>query len=293
MKILDLEQRSDIWKTWREEGIGASESAAVMGMSRYKTAYQLWEEKTHRAFPQAMNADMQRGVDLEDEARFAFQKAIGKVFLPTCCEHDKLTFLHASLDGLALSRTEFIEIKCPRSTKMGDAICTKDSAIVKEMFPEYWCQMQHQYAVCDKATNAYLVSYQNGTVNWIVIDKDPEFIKQLIEKIGDFWKHVKDDKPISLSDADYAVLMGFEAINTAGAYRKVVEERKVLEAREKELKVQLQELSGNRNAIIGNSVRLTRYDMSRVDYKKACEAFEIDTTPYIKTTMGCYRFTLV
>lgn len=59
-------QRSTEWLELRAKGLGASDMAAVMGVSPYKTAYQLWAEKTGAIEPPKLGAAAQRGVLLED-----------------------------------------------------------------------------------------------------------------------------------------------------------------------------------------------------------------------------------
>ncbi len=59
-------QRSPEWLELRRQGLGASDMAAVMGVSPYKTPYQLWAEKTGATPPQKVGAAAQRGVILED-----------------------------------------------------------------------------------------------------------------------------------------------------------------------------------------------------------------------------------
>jgi putative phage-type endonuclease len=59
-------QRSPEWLELRRTGLGASDMAAVMGVSPYKTPYQLWAEKTGATPPQKVGAAANRGVILED-----------------------------------------------------------------------------------------------------------------------------------------------------------------------------------------------------------------------------------
>ncbi len=59
-------QRSPEWLELRRQGLGASDMAAVMGVSPYKTPYQLWAEKTGATPEQKVGAAANRGVILED-----------------------------------------------------------------------------------------------------------------------------------------------------------------------------------------------------------------------------------
>ena len=65
-EFVKAQQRSEAWLELRRQGLGASDMAAVMGVSPYKTPYQLWAEKTGATPPQKVGAAAQRGVILED-----------------------------------------------------------------------------------------------------------------------------------------------------------------------------------------------------------------------------------
>ncbi len=43
-EFIKAEQRSEEWLKLRREGLGASDIPAVLGISPYKTPYQLWAE---------------------------------------------------------------------------------------------------------------------------------------------------------------------------------------------------------------------------------------------------------
>jgi len=293
VKTLDIEQRSDLWLTWRKEGIGASESSALLRMSKYDSPMDIWEQKTARAFPKIVNFDMQRGINLEEEARHKFQSLMGRMFFPICGERDDLPFVKASFDGIDCNHEYFVEIKCPRSDKLGDAL---DSGIIyriKEEFPHYWCQVQHQYAVCDTAKVGYLAAYLGGEINYLHIPRDDTFINNtLIPEITRFWNdHVLADKEPELTDADYLYIDDAEAISIANEWKGINEELKALQEKEKGLRKRLIEHGDDGNVIIGNVVKLTRYATTRINFKMACIDNEIDMEKYKKTTIGCYRFT--
>ena len=41
-----MEQKSEEWLDWRKKGIGSSDAPIIMGVSPWKTPFELWEEKT-------------------------------------------------------------------------------------------------------------------------------------------------------------------------------------------------------------------------------------------------------
>ena len=63
------------WLSKRNIGIGASESAAILGLSPWKTANDLWLEKTGNRMPKDLSDDpyIQKGVRLEPALRELFR----------------------------------------------------------------------------------------------------------------------------------------------------------------------------------------------------------------------------
>ena len=51
MTVVDLNQRSDEWLNWRSLGVTATDIPVILGLSPYKTVWQLWAEKTGRINP--------------------------------------------------------------------------------------------------------------------------------------------------------------------------------------------------------------------------------------------------
>jgi len=97
MKVVDLNQRSDEWLQWRSKGVTASDIPIILGLSPYKTRWQLWAEKVGRinAPDISNNPNVKRGVRLEDEARQLAEGRYGEVLLP---------LLGNALDGMCCVR---------------------------------------------------------------------------------------------------------------------------------------------------------------------------------------------
>ena len=70
-------QRSAEWLELRRQGLGASDMAAVMGVSPYKTPYQLWAEKTGATTEQKVGDAARRGVILEDAVGLYYEQERG------------------------------------------------------------------------------------------------------------------------------------------------------------------------------------------------------------------------
>ena len=93
------------WILNRRNGIGSSDAAAIVGASNWKTARDLWMEKTGQKEPKNIsdNEYIQKGVRLEPAIREVY-KALHPNYIVTCHKYDMLyqaerPFLYATLDG--------------------------------------------------------------------------------------------------------------------------------------------------------------------------------------------------
>jgi putative phage-type endonuclease len=190
MRIVTLEQRSPEWLTWRATGIGASDAAAIIGASIWTAPQELWEIKTGRRPGPSINPAMQRGIDHEDEARAAYEAKTGEMVTPLCAEHDEADFIKVSFDGVDIASTLAVEIKVPgeKAQRMAEA---------GQVPPYYIPQLQHQMMVGGFDLMHYW-SYVPETRQGILIPvkRDEAMIEELWEAEHDFWKHVREDRPM-------------------------------------------------------------------------------------------------
>ena len=61
MKILQLEQGSQPWLSYRQKHIMATDAAIVLGLNNFKDMHQLWQEKMGFIEPEPANEAMKRG----------------------------------------------------------------------------------------------------------------------------------------------------------------------------------------------------------------------------------------
>lgn len=95
-------QGSKEWLDFRKDKIGGSDAATIAGLNLWKSPLMLYEEKvlgTEFGFSSQAKAAMQRGHDLEDEARRAYQDMMGVFMFFDVVVHPRFPWLMASLDG--------------------------------------------------------------------------------------------------------------------------------------------------------------------------------------------------
>ncbi|MCK5341852.1 MAG: YqaJ viral recombinase family protein [Candidatus Heimdallarchaeota archaeon] len=113
----DIIQRSPEWYDIRRGKIGGTGMSKVMGSKWKDFIFDLIAQNVSPWFEEDpyLSEDMQRGIELEPEAREAYEKETGnKVTEYGYVQHESIELLGMSPDGFTQNNTIGIEIKCPR-----------------------------------------------------------------------------------------------------------------------------------------------------------------------------------
>jgi len=202
-----MEQRTDSWTSWRRRGLGASDAPIILGVSPWKTPYQLWLEKTGRAEPAKGNWATERGNEMEPRARARYELIHLRDMPPVTMEHPEFPFIRASLDGLSTDGKIVLEIKCPGE---------KDHQTAKAgQVPEkYIWQLEHQLFVTG-AEEAHYFSYYEKKVDGFVTTRDhalvvyhsvPERRKKLLKELFAFWDYIQKNEPPPIAEKDALIV---------------------------------------------------------------------------------------
>ncbi|EIF42771.1 Phage-related protein endonuclease-like [gamma proteobacterium BDW918] len=146
--LVDVNQKSDEWLLWRSEGITASDIPIILGLSPYKTRYQLWAEKTGRFNSPdiSANPNVKRGNRLEDVARQVAENRYGQILVPSCGEYQHWRPFRASFDGLDENFRPF-EFKAPSDAQWEDV---KSNGMKSAAYIMYEAQTQAQAVIAEK-----------------------------------------------------------------------------------------------------------------------------------------------
>jgi putative phage-type endonuclease len=182
--IVEHEQGTHAWRVWRRDGIGASDAAAIMGESPFKSQNELLREKLGAVFCTPPNAAMARGNELEPEARGHYVAMTGRSMNPACIQSTQFAWLRASLDGLTSSQDSAVEIKCG---KMAYHTTSKTG-----MVPSYYYgQLQHILAVTGFEAIDYWCYWPGFTPLLLTIPRDRPYIERLLVREQEFWQSVQ------------------------------------------------------------------------------------------------------
>jgi putative phage-type endonuclease len=284
MKIIELEQGSQEWLSWRKTVITATDCPAIRGTSPWSTAYKAWQRKLGLIEEQKSNDAMERGKGLEPIIRERFIKNFGMNMAPAVVESSEYEFLGASLDGLSECGKYILEVKTG-GHKLHEM--AKNGVV-----PDYYMdQMQHQLLVTAADKCFYQVGGEDEQQDEIVIEVYPdlEFAKSYVPMARGFWTCVQDVISPQLSMKDYHLQENSDWLNAANEWTKINQQMKELEKQEKKSRSALITLSNNENSI-GGGVRLSRIiSKGRVDYSCVPELKSINLDAYRKPANESWR----
>lgn len=170
------------WLNWRQTGIGGSDAPIIMGISRFKRAFDLFLEKTGRRKLSKRNQAMNHGVANEAKARDAYTLETGHFMPPANLESTHKDWLHVSLDGYDPELDLILEVKVPWD--ISDHLYAKEGQVPEHYYP----QLQHAMAVAG-VSNAHYWSWW-GEGDGVLIEvpfDDTYWAKELYPAEEEFW----------------------------------------------------------------------------------------------------------
>lgn len=178
------------WLHWRKRGIGGSDVAALLGISKWKSELELWLGKTNQADDLVEeNEAMEWGHIMEPVIRNHFAEVMGKpvVEVKAIMQHPEYPFMLADVDGLTVDddgNPAILEIKTASEYKRGE---WKD-----DIPPYYQTQVQHYLAVTGVSKAYVAVLIGGNSFKVFEVDADSEVQRMLIAVEREFWNKVQN-----------------------------------------------------------------------------------------------------
>jgi putative phage-type endonuclease len=268
------------WHAWRSQGLGASDSPAVMGVSPYTTPYELWEKKTGLVKDDNTSGNWatRRGNELEPRARAHYEFMTGIEMPVAFIEHHVFPFIRASLDGYNEEKQIVLEIKCPGKD---DHELAKSGKVPEK----YWPQVQHQLFVTGAKKVDYF-SFDGETGVIVEVFPDEKYIEKLVVKLHAFWGLVLTKEPPPLSDKDFKKITDEELKFLIKNYSVVDSAIKDLETQKKDLREKILARMTHPNMRLGDTKIYRTYRKGTIDYSK----IDFDFEPYRKE--GSFSYTI-
>lgn len=246
------------WLRWRQKGIGGSDVAPILGISKWSSVIDIWLSKTNQKHDDCVqNEAMEWGHILEPVIREHFREVTGKkvIEVHAILQNDEYPFMIADIDGLTEDdngNPAILECKCVSEYKRSEW---------ESDIPVYYrTQVEHYLAVTGLGT-AYVAALIGGN-SFVIreVHADKEMQKMLVAVEADFWKKVVNmERPAP--DGSDACKELLDSIYRGGVSEKIVLPDEAIEwldlfieatALEDEAKEKKQLASNNLKAIMGD-----------------------------------------
>jgi putative phage-type endonuclease len=250
----------------RRTGIGGSDAAAALGISPWRTPYELWREKTGEGedAPRTVTEPMLWGTLMEPVILGEYVRRTGHaVEKPTeMLRHDKYTWMIAHLDGWVMDGRIIkrgVEFKTSRDGRGWGEPGTDE-------IPMHTGVQVHHYLIVTRAPVwdvAVLIGGSDFRIYTVLAD--PVVAGELIGRQAAFWQRVERREPpdpVNLHDASArwgrlltpgAVSAGEDDIKAVETMRWVRQQRATLDAAEDEAKLHLMTALGEHGDSLVNA----------------------------------------
>ena len=300
----------DIWVERRREHLGATDFAVLMGMSKWKTPYALWEEKMFGKNDTDPNAPaLYWGRTLEPVLRAEYEKR-RKVEVK---EYDSLInsdfpYFAGSVDGIVYENGKperILEIKTTRQNYATEFIDETGHAVMAwghgnkydeqgncvledNQVPDAYLLQTYVYMLVTglrKADICVLLSTSDFRI--FTVEANNEVIVEMIKQATAFWEnHVLTGVPPMRTESDLKniepekaskTIASDEVMSTVKLLKEVQAKKKELSNKESELKdIIINSIGTNEELVAKDDTRLCTYKMQAGREQFDTENFKID-----------------
>ncbi|PWM78637.1 MAG: endonuclease [Phascolarctobacterium sp.] len=183
MTVAEMANR-DNWLEARSKGIGGSEAAVIVGMSRFKSPFELWLEKTGAAEQENLsdNECVYWGTVLEQAVADRFSELTGKkVTKRGMLQDEEVPYFFANVDRVVVGENAGLECKTTNAFN-------RDEWEGDNIPDAYYCQCQWYMGVtgADKWYIACLIG--GNKFVWKEVARNEQDIAALREAAKEFWQ---------------------------------------------------------------------------------------------------------
>lgn len=268
------------WLEQRRRGMGGTDAAGALGVSKWKTELSIYLDKRDEAPPVEKNEAMHWGTILQNIVRDEYKRRTGQTIYNTPMLWSKrYPWMLANTDGRRTDDKRIVEIKTARS---GDEWGAEGSADVPV---DYACQVMHYMVVAEVEVADIAVLIGGSDFRIYTVPFDRELADMIIEAERVLWERIqRGDPPAPRTSADIATLYRIAKSapvtatdDVAAACRRLVElradmKRAELEAEqmENQIKTFLGENGGDTLTYAGRTLATwkQRAASARIDSKR-------------------------
>ena len=239
--------------------LGASDSAATIGMSRWSTPLEIWSIKTGQLDPEDISDKLavKLGNRLEEVVAELFTEATGKKVhrVNEAYTHKEYPFLKCHIDRKVDGERTILQCKTASAWKAREWEG-------EEIPHEYIIQEMHELAVTEYDVAYIAVLIGNQDFKWKRIERDEKAISQLVAKEVSFWQNFVVPKlmPATIQKGDTDVLFKLfpeavqgEKIMLDGKATAILESLESLKQDRKHLDGAIEQQENEIRAILGTA----------------------------------------
>lgn len=177
------------WLQHREQGIGSSEVATILGLNPWETPYQLWRRKKGLDKGKSETFAMKAGHYLEDAVSMFWHDETGRDIIKRSAGDWLIVNTEKPFMRVSPDRTYWLSGMPHNNANKGILECkTTQMRVDPDDLPKYWfCQVQYQLGVAE---------YEQGSLAWLSQGREfgykdislvPDFFAWICEEVTKFW----------------------------------------------------------------------------------------------------------
>ncbi|MEA3224649.1 MAG: YqaJ viral recombinase family protein [Planctomycetota bacterium] len=204
-KMTDYNDR-DKWLAARPKTLGASDAAAALGLSKYKSPYALWADKTGRGEPVEVTLPMQLGHACEPVIARQYTKETGRELIDF---GDYAMFIHPQYPFLTCTPDRVTERTDLPGSPDGAVEMKRICGAVAEEMRDGDAKIEHQIQLAMQMEimglnygeiAALVVGHFGTTFERFPYERDPRSMARIIPALEKFWHYVETDTPPPVDD---------------------------------------------------------------------------------------------
>lgn len=299
------------WLKARQDGIGASEVATIVGLNPWESPYQLWRRKLGIDPPKEENFAMRAGHYLEDAVAKFWHDETGHEIIKASVED--FMFIDTEKPFLRVSpdRTYWLSGMTRNDDNKGILECkTTQKSIDADDLPKHWfCQVQMNLGVAELKRGSIAWLTQGREFGYKDIALVPDFYGWLVEEVEKFWKdHILGKKEPDVSNVKDILLkynrhtdgkvveVTDEIFNTYKDLKDVRAQIDTLEERKVTLEERIKLAFGDAEAVSYGGETLATWKAPKPSMKFDAKRFQNENQaaiqPYMIQYQGSRRFLL-
>ena len=250
------------WLTERQNGVGGSEVSAVVGLSKWRSPFDVWLDKTSPIVEQPPTLPMELGTYLEDFIVDKYRQDTGNQ-VQTNLDYiamEKAPWRRCNLDGLVtLPGGDHGVLEAKTS---GDSRSWGEPGSA-EIPQDYFCQVQWNMHVAGLTWADVPVLFFDGSrrIECYHVEADNQFQAWMAEAVDEFWASVISGEPPEPTTGDEAAAMWpkHEPGKTVEVDEQIVlqlEQLKALKAESKKTSAAIKMIESELKVAIGDAEAL-------------------------------------